>query len=314
MKLDRILKTALDEMRMQMLGAEVLFGFKFSSAFQTEFDRISPLARYADAAALILIVVAIALLIAGPSQHRLLEEGEATLRIYRTATLFASVAPAPIAVALACDFLVVTDYLFGADAGWTMAIAVLFIGAGAWYGAALILKRCVPRQEQTMSAQKEAPTPLHAKIEQMLTEARVILPGAQALLGFQFVVILTRAFAELSHGTRVVHFVALCMIALTVVLLITPAAIHRLTFDGSDQPRFHTIGSWLVTAALVPLTIGISCDLYVAVIKMLGDAALALTVAIGAFIMLIGLWYVVPLALARNAPQSAHRVPGAQSH
>ena len=27
--------------------------------------------------------------------------------------------------------------------------------------------------------------PLHARIEQMLTEARVILPGAQALLGFQ---------------------------------------------------------------------------------------------------------------------------------
>jgi hypothetical protein len=29
-------------------------------------------------------------------------------------------------------------------------------------------------------------TPLHAKTEQMLTEAHVVLPGAQALFGFQF--------------------------------------------------------------------------------------------------------------------------------
>ena len=38
----------------------------------------------------------------------------------------------------------------------------------------------------TSSQTEEASsTPLHAKIEQMLTEARVILPGAQALFGFQ---------------------------------------------------------------------------------------------------------------------------------
>src|SRR5258707_581771 len=31
---------------------------------------------------------------------------------------------------------------------------------------------------------KHEKTPLHAKVEQMLTEARVLIPGAQALLGF----------------------------------------------------------------------------------------------------------------------------------
>ena len=39
--------------------------------------------------------------------------------------------------------------------------------------------------------------PLHARIEQMLTEARVIQPGAQALLGFQLVIVLTGAFERL---------------------------------------------------------------------------------------------------------------------
>jgi hypothetical protein len=36
--------------------------------------------------------------------------------------------------------------------------------------------------------------PLHTRIEQMLTEARVILPGAQALLGFQLAIVLTDTF------------------------------------------------------------------------------------------------------------------------
>ena len=40
-------------------------------------------------------------------------------------------------------------------------------------------------------------TPAAAKIDYALTEARVVLPGAQALLGFQLAIILTTGFAEL---------------------------------------------------------------------------------------------------------------------
>ena len=43
----------------------------------------------------------------------------------------------------------------------------------------------------------EKPTPLSTKVDQLLTEARIIIPGAQALLGFQFAVTLTRAFEQL---------------------------------------------------------------------------------------------------------------------
>ena len=41
--------------------------------------------------------------------------------------------------------------------------------------------------------------PLHSRIEQMLTEARVILPGAQALLGFQLAIVLTDTFEKLPN-------------------------------------------------------------------------------------------------------------------
>ena len=48
-------------------------------------------------------------------------------------------------------------------------------------------------------------TSLETKIEQMLTEARVILPGAQALLGFQLVITFSDAFEKLSFTSKVVH-------------------------------------------------------------------------------------------------------------
>jgi hypothetical protein len=298
MKLYRLLKTALDETRMQMLCAEVLFGFQFGSAFQSEFDRLSPLARGADVLALMLIVLTIGLLVTAPSMHRLLEQGEATARLYRATRLLALAALAPMMLALACDFFIVTDFMFGRADGWTAAALVLLLSAGAWYGAALVLSRIVPAREPTMSIVTDEATPLHAKVEQMLTEARVILPGAQALLGFQFIVILTQAFSDLPEAARLTHFVALCAVALALVLLVTPAAIHRLTFKGQDSERFHAIGSWIVTAALVPLAIGIACDVYVATVKMLADPALALTLAISAFVLLIGLWYVLPFVIA----------------
>ena len=46
------------------------------------------------------------------------------------------------------------------------------------------------------------PTPLETQVEQLLTEARVIIPGAQALLGFQLTVTLTRAFQQLPADAR----------------------------------------------------------------------------------------------------------------
>jgi hypothetical protein len=48
-----------------------------------------------------------------------------------------------------------------------------------------------------------------------LTEARVIIPGAQALLGFQLSVTLMRAFQELAESTKIIHIAALCCIAFT---------------------------------------------------------------------------------------------------
>jgi hypothetical protein len=151
---------------------------------------------------------------------------------------------------------------------------------------------------------KSTPTPLHTKIQQMLTESRVILPGAQALLGFQFVAMLSKAFGELPADVRYVHLVALISLAASIVALIAPAAIHRLTFRGNDDQRLHSAGSLLVTIALFPLAIGISCDVFVALFKLFGIGVWPVSGALAALCLLLSLWYIVPLVL-RSACRSA---------
>ena len=51
-----------------------------------------------------------------------------------------------------------------------------------------------------MAKDKAVRTPLDVQVDQLLTEARLIIPGAQALLGFQFAVTLMQAFCRIAGG------------------------------------------------------------------------------------------------------------------
>src|SRR5690349_9083507 len=75
------LKISLDELRMQVLGVQVLFGFQFQGLFRDTFDRAGPFERAADALSLAAILLAFAMLITAPAQHRLVEAGESTRRV-----------------------------------------------------------------------------------------------------------------------------------------------------------------------------------------------------------------------------------------
>jgi hypothetical protein len=140
----------------------------------------------------------------------------------------------------------------------------------------------------------------------MLTEARVILPGAQALLAFQLLAMLAQAFDRLPRISQIVHATALGCVAITVVLLIAPAAFHRITFKGNDSEDFYRIGSRLVIVALFPLALGMTGDIHVAIAKLTANAALASTAAAGTFLTLIVLWYIYPLILRRTIAQRQH--------
>ena len=96
---------------------------------------------------------------------------------------------------------------------------------------------------------------------------------------------------------HVIHACSLGFVALSVLMLMTPAALHRIAYHGEDSPEFFRIGSWLVTAAALPLALGIALDIFVVILRVSDLLALAALVAGASAWLLLGAWFAFPLAI-----------------
>ena len=132
-------------------------------------------------------------------------------------------------------------------------------------------------------------------MKKVLIECRMALPGAQAFLGFQFAIVFTESFAQLPRAWQWVHFASMVSMTIAIVLLIAPAAYHRLAEAGEDTERFHNVASYLLLVALAFLAPGMAGDLYVVLAKVTGASTVAATVAGGLLLACYGLWFGVSM-------------------
>jgi hypothetical protein len=134
-------------------------------------------------------------------------------------------------------------------------------------------------------------TVVHDKIRHVLTEARVIIPGNQALLGFQFAITLQQQFGDLALWLKWAHLASLSLVAVSTVLLLTPAAYHRIVEHGEETERFYRVASVMVLCSLPPLALGICGDFFSVVYKMTETFGLSL-IASGLMLSLFGgMWF-----------------------
>ena len=291
-KLDNKLKTALDETRLLFLGGQVLLGFQFQAFFQDGFSTLATSATYLSLGGAMLMVISMALLVAPAMQHRLVEGGNTSGRLLRVTTFYAGASLIPLAISLALATYIVIGRRYGMWAGVTSGLVLGGACALFWFG----IEAFVGWSEGEIQM-KETTTPLATKVEQLLTEARVIIPGGQALFGFQFIAMLTKGFDQLPHASQLVHSAGLCLIALNVIFLMTPAALHRLSFGGEDSDTFLRLASWLVITAPLFLALGIAAELYVLFEKVLANSGFALTASLGGLLTMTMFWYIIPLVL-----------------
>jgi hypothetical protein len=72
-----------------------------------------------------------------------------------------------------------------------------------------------------------------------IEEARMVLPGIQALFGFQLIAVFNERFKELTENERLIHFSATVLVTIAIALIMTPAAyLHLLhkQVDGFQKP------------------------------------------------------------------------------
>jgi hypothetical protein len=291
-ELDHRVKAAMDETRLLVLGVQVLLGFEFQCFFQDGFATLSGSSKSFCAVSLGLVIASLGLLVVPSMLHQLAERGHSSVRLVRMTNAFAGLGLVPLTAGLGLSAYVVLDRHFGSRAGLAGGLGLTALAIFGWFGLETLVG--IRTKGQLMQASR---TPLATRIDQLLTEARLIIPGAQALFGFQFIAMLTTGFERLPQSAKLVHATALLLIAVNVILLMTPAALHRLSFAGEDSDLFFRMASALVMASPVFLAGGIALEFYVVVLKAYdSDGWAPASVAI-AFVTLITLWYALPLAL-----------------
>lgn len=136
---------------------------------------------------------------------------------------------------------------------------------------------------------------LDSAASHMLEECRMVLPGIQALFGFQLIAVFNQGFSEkLAGSEQVAHLVALLLSAVAAALVMTPAAIHRYSEQRHVSERFIRLCSALLVASMVPLAVGLALDIYLISRIVLGSAAASTAVAGALLVLFLALWIVVP--------------------
>jgi DMSO reductase anchor subunit len=295
-------ENALNEARMLVLGAQVLVGFQLRSVFEPGFDKLPLPSQLLKMAGLGLMLLAVALIISPAAYHRLVEQGEDTHEIHRYTSKLMTWALLPFSFGLGLDLFVAAQKVFGWKAGAAAGLFGTLMAGSFWYLLEFYMRRerkaeieAEKREGREMSegqgGEREERRKLTDKIKHVLTECRVVLPGSQALLGFQFISVLTESFDKLPPLSKYIHLACLGLNALAIVLLITPAAYHRLVEEGEETEHFHRFASKVLIAALVPLALALAGDVYVVVQKVSDSQLLSVVSSLVVLAVFWELWF-----------------------
>ena len=182
-------KNALDEARTLILCAQVLLGFEFRSFFEPGFETLPQVTQGIKVVGLACLLIALVLMFTPAAFHRIVEHGRDTERLYGVVTSIMCWSLLPFAIGFAIDCFVVGEKSIDQTAGVLGAAVTMFVALLFWYGLQHLVRRWSVGEDK-MKTNHEDETILNARIEQVLTEIRMVLPGVQALLGFQMATVM----------------------------------------------------------------------------------------------------------------------------
>jgi hypothetical protein len=156
---------------------------------------------------------------------------------------------------------------------------------------------------RTSESQRE----LMKKAQMAVAEARMVVPGLQALFGFQMMSIFNTRFETISYGNQTLHLFALFLTTLSIALIMTPAAYHRIAEPETGSEFFVRLTSGLIATAMVPLMISLTLDVYVVANLVSQSQILSTAIAFLVFVAFAALWFAYPFTKRKRTQSSARR-------
>jgi len=132
-------------------------------------------------------------------------------------------------------------------------------------------------------------------LQQTLDEARMVMPGVQALFGFQLIAVFSDGFERrLGEAEQSLHLAAILLVTTAIALVMTPAAYHRQVEPRRATVSFLVLASRLVSVAMLPLAAGLAIDVHLVARVITGRPTLAATIGVVVFVLFVALWFAFP--------------------
>ena len=152
------------------------------------------------------------------------------------------------------------------------------------------------RSEQAEARRDEtAPQRLDRNTVELLNELRIAGTGIQVLFAFLLIVPFNTGWKTVDSFERVVYFVTLLVVALAAFLILAPPIHHRLLFRHGEKQFLIRVGNYVAIAGMACLAVGFVGILVLISDVVVGGAAPAVVGGLAALV-LVGLWFVLPLA------------------
>jgi hypothetical protein len=134
----------------------------------------------------------------------------------------------------------------------------------------------------------------------MLSEMRILLPGAQMLSAFLIILPFNAGFAHIDHTEKLLFLATFFLSLTSLVLLSAPAIQHRLMRPLTDRARFKRLATKQIVAGSFALAIALVLGTDLVISEVFG-AKIGMTLAGTMATLIAGVWWLMPMYLKRRA-------------
>ena len=153
-----------------------------------------------------------------------------------------------------------------------------------------------PKQPNKGNVPDDADLPEDGDFSDMLSEMRIVLPGAQMLAAFLIILPFNGGFRNIVQSEKYVFLATLFFALSSLILLSGPAVQHRVMRPLMNRERFKRYATRQIVAGTVAIGIALVLGTNLVVSEVFGHRiGLAVAAAIG--IIVSSVWWLLPLWL-----------------
>lgn len=128
-----------------------------------------------------------------------------------------------------------------------------------------------------------------------IEEVRTVLPGMQALFGFQLIAVFNERFEKIPGAARVLHLCSLLLVATAIACVMAPAAFHRIAERGWVSRVLIDVTSNFLTAGMAMLAIALAFEVGLVSALVLSSMPAGILCGVSLAVLLTVFWFVLPI-------------------